>query len=77
MCHPEFTIVIRIKGDFPSVAELKMIRKLDETVADVPIVELKKRICNEGVHHIDGLIKLYLNVVVNELDKYEISYLVE
>ncbi|MCX4029140.1 hypothetical protein H0A36_17235 [Endozoicomonas sp. SM1973] len=39
MSHLEFTIVIKIKSDDPSVAELKMIRKFDETVAEVPVAK--------------------------------------
>ncbi|MBU2713173.1 hypothetical protein [Zooshikella harenae] len=78
MCHPEFTVTIKVKGDFPSAVELKMIRKFDATVAEIPAIELKKRICNnEGIHHIYGLIKPYFSDVVNALDKHEISYIVE
>ncbi len=77
MSHPEFTVTIKIKGEFPSAIELKAIRKFDSEISDVSVSELKKTIHANGIHQIHRLIKPYVNAVLSELDSNEIEYTIK
>lgn len=77
MSHPEFTVTIKIKGEFPSLLELKVIRKFDASISNVSVSELKKTIQTNGAHQIHGLVKPYVNTVLSELDSNEIEYTIK